>query len=85
MLTINAPNLPSDPTFNLTENGFHFAAKAGNKAKGVEEKDYDFKLDFFDKIDVEVSAGLSAFEVESRKKFRMERKRRLGQLWMILR
>lgn len=56
MLTINVPNLTSESTtLNLTKDGFHFSAKAGNQAKGIEEKDYEFKLDFFDQIDVEVS------------------------------
>lgn len=56
MLTINVPNLTSQSTtLDLTKDGFHFSAKAGNQAKGIEEKDYEFKLDFFDQIDVEVS------------------------------
>lgn len=56
MLTINVPNLPPIPEtkLDLTENGFDFHAKAGDKAKGIPEKEYAFHLDFFAAIDPKV-------------------------------
>lgn len=57
MVTINVPNLPSAPAtkLDLHEDGFKFAAKVGDQAKGIAERSYAFDLDLFDKIDVENS------------------------------
>ncbi|PWY97081.1 HSP20-like chaperone [Testicularia cyperi] len=57
MLTINVPNLPAPPAtkFDLTSTGFSFAAKVGDASKNIESKEYSFKLDFFEEIDVENS------------------------------
>ncbi|GAC74858.1 HSP90 co-chaperone p23 [Moesziomyces antarcticus T-34] len=57
MLTINVPNLPAPPAtkFELTSSGFSFHAKTGDESKGIPNKEYDFKLDFFDDIDVDAS------------------------------
>ncbi|EPQ31523.1 uncharacterized protein PFL1_00856 [Pseudozyma flocculosa PF-1] len=57
MLTINVPNLPAPPAtkFDLTSTGFEFHAKVGDASKGIEAKEYAFKLDFFGEIDVENS------------------------------
>lgn len=57
MLTINVPNLPAPPAtkIDLTSTGFDFHAKTGDKEKGIPDKEWSFKLDFFAEIDPEVS------------------------------
>lgn len=57
MLTINVPNLAAPPAtkFDLTSTGFTFHAKVGDSSKGIETKEYDFKLDFYAEVDVENS------------------------------
>lgn len=57
MVTINVPNLPPAPAtkLDLTEKGFTFHAKVGDKAKGVEDKEYAFEMELFDEIDPKVS------------------------------
>jgi hypothetical protein len=57
MVTINVPNLPPTPPtkLDITEKGFTFHAQVGDKAKGVENREYAFELDFFDEIDPKVS------------------------------
>ncbi|KAN0065882.1 p23 chaperone protein wos2 [Thecaphora frezii] len=56
-LTINVSNLPAAPEtkFDLTSTGFEFHAKVGDASKGIVNKEYAFKLDFFAEIDVENS------------------------------
>jgi len=56
MVTINVPNLPPAPAtkLDLTEKGFTFHAKVGDKAKGIAEREYAFQLDVFDEIDPKV-------------------------------
>ncbi|SPO29509.1 related to SBA1 - Hsp90 associated co-chaperone [Ustilago trichophora] len=57
MLTINVPNLPAPPAtkFDLTSTGFTFHAKTGDASKNIPDKEYSFKLEFFDEIDVDAS------------------------------
>lgn len=57
IMTINVPNLPPAPAtkIDLTEKGFNFHAKVGDKSKGIAEREYAFQLDFFDEIDPKVS------------------------------
>ncbi|CAO1635293.1 unnamed protein product [Sympodiomycopsis kandeliae] len=52
MLTINVPNLPPAPAtkLDLTPNGFDFHSKTGDKEKGIPDKEWAFKLDFFAEV-----------------------------------
>lgn len=52
MLTINVPNLPPAPAtkLDLTPTGFEFHSKTGDKAKGIPDKEWAFKLDFFAEV-----------------------------------
>lgn len=74
MVTINVPNLPPAPAtkIDLTEDGFKFHAKvAGDKTRGIEEREYAFELALYDKIDVEnsqVSQNAKALFLNLRKK-----------------
>ena len=59
LLTIEAPNLQPAPAtkLELKPSGFSFEAKVGDKAKGIEEKEYKFDLDTFGEIIPEVSGA----------------------------
>ncbi|KAG8978930.1 hypothetical protein FRB90_008249 [Tulasnella sp. 427] len=49
--TINVPDVQeSTIKYELTPTTISFAAKAGNASKNIAEKDYEFKLDFYDEI-----------------------------------
>ncbi|KAG9051231.1 hypothetical protein FS837_010518 [Tulasnella sp. UAMH 9824] len=50
-LTINLPDVQENTIkYELTPKSISFAAKAGNASKGIAEKDYEFKLDFFEEV-----------------------------------
>ncbi|TRM65645.1 HSP20-like chaperone [Schizophyllum amplum] len=56
-VTINLPDIQKDSLkFDLQPTKVSFAAKAGDAAKGIQEKDYAFDLDFFAEIDPEASS-----------------------------
>lgn len=52
MLTINVPNLPPAPAtkLDLQPSGFEFHSKTGDKEKGIPDKEWAFKLDFFAEV-----------------------------------
>lgn len=51
MLTINVPNLPPSVKLDLQPTGFDFHAKTGDSAKGIQDKEYAFHLDFFAEVE----------------------------------
>ncbi|KAN0061364.1 p23 chaperone protein wos2 [Thecaphora frezii] len=77
-LTINVSNLPAPPEtkFDLTSTGFEFHAKVGDASKGIANKEYAFKLDFFAEIDVENSKHIltskSLYAVLRKKEAKLE-------------
>lgn len=58
LLTIDVPNLPAPPAtrIDLKAQSISFEAKVGDKAKGIEEKEFKLDLDLFAEIDPEVSS-----------------------------
>ncbi|KAG8932415.1 hypothetical protein FRC01_014141 [Tulasnella sp. 417] len=49
--TINLPDVQENTIkYELTPTSISFAAKAGNASKNIAEKDYEFKLDFYEEV-----------------------------------
>ncbi|KAL0581402.1 p23 chaperone protein wos2 [Marasmius crinis-equi] len=55
-LTVNLPNIKeSTLKYDLTPTKISFKATAGDASKGIDEKDYEFDLEFFAEVDAEES------------------------------
>ncbi|KAG6820348.1 hypothetical protein H0H93_001793 [Arthromyces matolae] len=55
-LTVNLPDIQeSTLAYNLTPTSISFKAKAGDVSRNIQEKEYEFSLDFFAEVDPEHS------------------------------
>ncbi|KAG9057074.1 hypothetical protein FS842_008645 [Serendipita sp. 407] len=56
-LTVNLPDvIESTLQYDLSATGLKFKAKAGNEGKGLQEKEYEFSIEFYDEVDPEQSS-----------------------------